>query len=448
MPIVTPNAEAASRSPVSADLFARARKVMPDGNTRLTIFFPPFPPYAAHASGYTVTDADGVQRIDFINNYSSLIHGHCPAPIRKAVGEQITQLFAVGLPTRQEVELAELLCARVASIDHIRFANSGTEAVMLAIKAARAYTGKTKVAKIEGAFHGSYDPTEVSLASTPGDWGPADHPASVALCRGTPASTLDDVVVLPHNDIETARRLIRENDAALAAVIVDPLPSRLSFAAASRDFLAMLREETSRQKSLLVFDEVYSFRLGYGGAQEALGIRPDLTALGKIIGGGLPVGAIGGSKEAMSVFASEDGMPRVVHGGTYNANPMTMAAGLAAMRMLTPDALNRLDGLGERLRTGMREVVKRLGVPATVRGQGSLASLRFSDKPADDYRAMMTDGADLKLAARVHLGLLDEGILCTSTLLFILSTPMNETVIDMLLERLESVLRKQTKAGL
>lgn len=426
----------------SAALFTRAQKVMPGGNSRITIFFPPFPPYAVRGSGCRITDVDGVERIDFVNNYSSLIHGHCPPPVVSAVQHQVERLFAVGLPTEAEIELAELLLARIGSVEQIRFANSGTEAVMFAIKAARAFTGRTKIAKIEGAFHGSYDPSEISLASEPANWGPVDHPASVPLCHGTPVSMLEEVVVIPQNDVETARRLLREHAGHLAAVLIDPLPSRLCYAAPSPEFLTMLREETRQSGALLIFDEVYSFRLGYGGAQGNLGITPDITALGKIIGGGLPVGAVGGSAEVMAVFTSDSGTPRLVHGGTYNANPVTMTAGLAAMRMLTPDSFEQLNRLGNRLRGGMRDVLTRLDVPGTVRGQGSLISLRFSTSTADTYRDIVTDGADMQLADRVHRALLENGVLCTQTMLFILSTPMDETIIDDTLDRFETAVRR------
>ncbi|MCW3836961.1 aspartate aminotransferase family protein [Sphingomonas canadensis] len=424
--------------PRSADLYRRAQQVMPGGNSRVTIFFPPHPPYADHGSGCRITDVDGVERIDFVNNYSSLIHGHCPPAIVEAVRRQVGDLFAVGLPTESEIDLAELITGRVASIEHIRFANSGTEGVMFAVKAARAFTGRPKIAKIEGAFHGSYDPSETSLASTPENWGGIDRPAAVALCHGTPASSLADTVVIPHNNVEVSRRLLREAGEQLAGVLIDPLPSRLHFMGTSPEFLAMLREETERLGALLIFDEVYSFRLGFGGAQEALGIRPDLTALGKIIGGGMPVGAVGGRADVMRVFV--EGGPKLVHGGTYNANPVTMVAGRTAMEMLDREAFARLERLGDRLRAGMAEILARRGIAGTVRGQGSLASIRFSDKPANDYRDIVTDGADMELAARLHRGLLDSGIFCTSTLLFILSTPMDEAVIDTALERIDAVL--------
>ena len=207
----------------------------------------------------------------------------------------------------------------------------------------------------------------------------------------------------------------------------------------------MLREETELLGALLIFDEVYSFRLGFGGAQETLGVCPDLTALGKIIGGGMPVGAIGGRADVMKVFV--EGGPKLVHGGTYNANPITMVAGLTALKLLDSAAFAGLDQLGDRLRSGMTDILKRRGISGLVRGRGSLVSLRLSDKHADDYRGITTDGADMALAQRLHPGLLTNGIFCTSTLLFILSTPMDEAVIDTTLERIDMLLASETGAS-
>ena len=430
-------------APKSESLFYRAQRVMPDGNSRYTIFFPPHPPYAASGQGFSLVDVEGVERIDFINNYSSLIHGHRPPAVVDALKTQIEKLFAAGLPTDLEVEYAEQLCDRIKSVEHIRFTNSGTEAVMLAIKAARAYTGKPKIAKIEGAFHGGYDAAEVSLISSPDNWGPPHRPSSTPLCHGTPASMLSDVIVLPQNDVHAARELLRANADVLAGVIIDPLPSRLSFCGPSTEFLLMLREECDRANALLLFDEVYSLRLGYGGAQEALDFTPDITALGKIIGGGLPVGAVGGRREYMSVFRERDSLPRLVHGGTYNANPLTLVAGKASMNMFTKESIAHLEKLGRRLREGMQKVLDDAGVRGAVRGRSSLVSLRFSDKPVENYRDIVNDGADMALAQAVHRGLLDEGVLCTSSLLFILSTPMDDAVIDATLEKFEAVLKRE-----
>jgi glutamate-1-semialdehyde 2,1-aminomutase len=230
---------------------------------------------------------------------------------------------AFGLPTESEVDLAELLVSRLPSVAQVRFANSGTEAVMMALKAARAHTGRPKIAKCEGAYHGSYDYAEVSLDPTPEAWG-RNAPVSVAYARGTPDNVLADVVTIPFNDTEAAVSLIREHGEGLACVLVDPMPNRAGLAPADRAYLEALRKVTREVGALLIFDEVITFRLGYRGAQGIWNIDPDLTTLGKIIGGGFPVGAIGGHRDVMAVFDPRPGKPALPHGGTFSANPVTM----------------------------------------------------------------------------------------------------------------------------
>ncbi len=238
------------------------------------------------------------------------------------------------------------------SVDQVRFANSGTEAVMMALKAARAFTGRPKIAKCEGAYHGSYDYAEVSLDPTPEAWG-RNAPVSVAYARGTPDNVLADVVTIPFNNAEAAVSLIREHGAELACVLVDPMPNRAGLAPADKSYLEALRQVTREVGALLIFDEVITFRLGYRGAQGFWNIDPDLTTLGKIIGGGFPVGAIGGHKRIHGGVRSAPGKPALPHGGTFSANPVTMRAGLAAMELLDDAAFARLDAIGEAVRCGI-----------------------------------------------------------------------------------------------
>lgn len=282
----------------SALLFERARHVLPGGNSRHSIFFSPYPLYAVRGTGARVTDVDGVERIDFINNYTSLIHGHSHPRIKDAVVDQLGRLTAVGLPTESEICLAELLIERLPSVEQLRFTNSGTEAVMFAIKAARAFTGRPKIAKIEGCYHGSYDFAEISQTATPESWGPAQRPASVPVAAGEPQSVLDEVIILPWNDIAASRALIRKHASSLAAVLIDPMPSRIGMIEIDSGYAAMIREETRSIGALFILDEVLAFRLGYNGAQTRYNITPDITCLAKIIGGGFPVGAVGGSRRS------------------------------------------------------------------------------------------------------------------------------------------------------
>src|SRR5215468_9840628 len=314
----------------SAALWARAQHVMPGGNTRTTVHMAPYPPYAASGAGCWITDVEGDRRLDCLNNYTALIHGHAHPAIVEAASHRLARGTSFPLPTPEEIELAAALAERLPSAEHVRFTNSGSEAVMMAIKGARAHTRRPRIAKFEGAYHGSYDYAEVSLSSTPESWGTLAAPSSTAYSRGTPPAVLDDVVVLPFNHPEHAVARTQQEAGSLAAVVIDPVPNRVGLMPARCDFLEAMREVTRAHGIVLIFDEVISFRVGYHGAQGAFGVVPDMTTLGKIIGGGFPVGAIAGRADAMAVFdPTRGGPPAAPHGGTFNANPVTMAAGLA-----------------------------------------------------------------------------------------------------------------------
>nr|MBA3415017.1 aspartate aminotransferase family protein [Chloroflexia bacterium] len=333
----------------SARLHQRALRVMPGGNTRTTVHRDPYPPYAAKGYGQTIVDVEGQERIDFLNNYTSLIHGHAHPDVVAAVVDQVHRGSSFGLPTRHEVDLAELLVDRIASVDQVRFTNSGTEAVMMALQAARAYTGRPMIAKFEGAYHGAYDFAAVSTSIPAGQAGDAE-PAATPHAVGTPDAVVDGVAVARYNDIEGLERVVARHKDRLAAVLVDLMPWRMGLIAAEAAFVHALREMTRAHGILLIVDEVITLRVAPGGAQALYGVTPDLTTMGKVIGGGFPVGAVGGRAEVMAVFDPRGGQPKVPHGGTFTANPVTMAAGLATMRKLTPDAYRRLDEHGAELR--------------------------------------------------------------------------------------------------
>jgi glutamate-1-semialdehyde 2,1-aminomutase len=414
---------------VSRTMYNRALASLPGGNTRTTVFMKPFPIYAARGEGCRVWDVDGNEFIDCINNFTSLIHGHAHPSLIEAATRQLSVGSAFGLPTESEIDLAELLVSRLPSVEQVRFANSGTEAVMMALKAARAFTGRPKIAKCEGAYHGSYDYAEVSLDPPPDAWG-RNAPVSVAYAKGTPDNVLADVVTIPFNDTEAAVSLIREHGSELACVLVDPMPNRAGLAPADKAYLNALREITREVGALLVFDEVITFRLGYSGAQGLWGIDPDLTTLGKIMGGGFPVGAIAGRKEVMSVFDPRWGKPALPHGGTFSANPVTMRAGLAAMQLLDEAAFTRLNVIGEAVREGINEAFRRNGVPGGTVGLGSLLKIHFADRPIRDYRSAYMTEQETKRQAVFNLGLLNRGVLAASYGLMALSTPMTDADVD------------------
>ncbi|BBK40624.1 aspartate aminotransferase family protein [Allostella vacuolata] len=417
----------------SQALFERALEVMPGGSTRATIFMHPHPPYAAHGQGSRIVDVDGNVIVDFTNNFFSAIHGHANPAIVAAVAETAARGISFGLPTEVEVDLAEHICARAPALETIRFSNSGSEAVLSAIKAARAYTGRPAIAKIEGAYHGSYDHVEVSLDSRPGDWGDG-APAGTKYARGTPDAVLGDTVVIPFNDPVAAVRLLEAHGDRLAALLIDPLPSRVGLVPASREFVAAIRETTRRLGIVLVVDEIICFRLSHAGAHPLWDLEPDLVTLGKIIGGGLPIGAVAGRRDIMAMFDVRPGKAAVPHGGTFTANPVTMAAGLASLRQLDAAAYDRLNGLGDRLRRGLADAIGRAGMPAQVTGMGSMFRIHPHDRPVSDYRSSYPTDAEKALMARLHPWLLEAGYLLTPNLSGALSTPMTEADVDGLAE--------------
>jgi glutamate-1-semialdehyde 2,1-aminomutase len=413
----------------SQKLYDRALSSLPGGNTRTTVFMKPYPIYAARGEGCRVFDVDGNSYIDCINNFTSLIHGHAHPVLIEAATRQLALGSAFGMPTESEVELAELIAARLPSVEQVRFTNSGTEAVMMALKAARAFTSRPKIAKCEGAYHGSYDYAEVSLDPTPDTWG-RNAPVSVAYAKGTPEKVLSDVLTIPFNDAEAAVSLIREHGAELACVLVDPMPNRAGLAPADQSYLEALRQVTREVGALLVFDEVITFRVGYRGAQGVWGIDPDLTTLGKIIGGGFPVGAVGGRKEFMAVFDPRVGKPALPHGGTFSANPVTMRAGLAAMELLDEAAFVRLDAIGNAVRSGIDDAFRKHGVPGGTVGLGSLLKIHFADHPVRDYRSAWLTDAETRRQSAFHRALINRGVLAAPNGLMALSTPMTDADIE------------------
>jgi len=408
----------------SRRLFERAGKVMPGGNTRTTVFIDPFPIYAARGEGCRVWDVDGNAYYDCINNFTSMIHGYGQPDVVAAVAGQLPYGTAFGAPTLSEIELAELLVARLPSVERIRFTNSGTEGVMMAIKAARAYTGRPRIVKIEGAYHGSYDFAEVSLDSSPADWG--DMPASTAYARGTPRGVLEDVLVVPFNDIEALRAVFTAHGETIAGVLIDPMPNRAGLIPARRDYLDAAVEAAHAAGALVILDEVISFRLGYAGAQGLWGVEPDLTALGKIIGGGFPVGAVGGRAEIMAVFDPTQGKPALPHGGTFTANPVTMQAGLASMRALMAESFSHLDRIGTLVREGTNASLRAHRLAGQCVGLGSLFKVHFTAIPVTDYRSVYPGAAERRKLDAFHKGLLGRGVLSASYGLFALSTPMTD----------------------
>ena len=426
----------------SALLYRRALELMPGGVSRNTVLRKPHPLYADHASGCRVTDIEGVERIDFANNMASLIHGHAHPAIVAAVSEQLEKGTAFMLATEVEIRYAEHLLGRNAGFEKLRFVNSGTEAVMAGVKASRAYTGRARIAKVEGAYHGQYDYAEVSQTSSPANWGAADSPSSIAVAHGTPPAALADVVVIPFNDPERALAILDRHKGELACVLLDLMPHRVGLRPAAAEFVGALREWTETDGALLLLDEVITFRSEFGGAQTGYDLTPDLTAMGKLIGGGFPVGAIAGRAAVMDVMNPLADQVLFPHSGTFSANPVTMTAGLAAMELFDEAAVARLNALTLRARQGIEEAIRTTGVKACVTGGGSMLRLHLKESPPNDYRAAFATAQEQRQLAVLLDHLFDAGLMMINTCSVALSTVMTEAEVDLLVAAMRGGLEK------
>ena len=366
-----------ARTPRSRELFERATGSIPGGSTRTTVYTAPYPPYVASGAGLRILDVDGNAYRDFLGNYTSLILGHAHPAVVAAVEAQVRRGSAFSAPTETEVELAEEIRGRVPSIERLRFTSSGTEATMFAIRAARAFTGRSLIAKFDHSYHGTHDGVMAGTAGVPG-----------------PMSDL--VVELPWGDPDGVEAMLRGREGDLAAIIIEPVQGAGGVRAPEPGFLPFLRSFTERHGALLIFDEIISFRVAPGGVQGLVGIRPDLTTLGKIIGGGYPLAAFGGRAEVMEIFDARR-LGAVSHGGTFNGNPVGAAAGLATLRALTPDVYARLDALGGRLGSAIALEIEREGVDARVTVVGSLFQV-FTGTGVSAFATGVAGGPTLFLA--------------------------------------------------
>ncbi|HET7727541.1 MAG TPA: aspartate aminotransferase family protein [Candidatus Limnocylindrales bacterium] len=383
-----------ARTAGSRERFERAARSIPGGSTRTTTFSPPYPPFIDHASGAYEWDVDGNRYLDLLGNYTSLILGHAHPAVVEAVRRQLERGSAFAAPTELEVELAEELRRRLPSLERVRFTNSGTEATMFAIRLARAVTGRPLVARFDRSYHGTHDGVVLPAAGVPD------------AIRGL---TID----LPWGDSDAVAQALAGREAQVAAIIVEPVQGAGGLRPATAGFLQALRALATRHGIVLVFDEIICFRIGPHGAQGAFGVEPDLTTLGKIVGGGHPLAAFGGRADLMDRFDARrpDALP---HGGTFNGNPVAAAAGLATLRTLTPDVYARLDALGARLEDGMRGRLAATGVPFDLVRVASLFQLRLGvGEPAD-----------------LFLGLLAGGVHVAPRGMGALSTPVSEADVD------------------
>jgi glutamate-1-semialdehyde 2,1-aminomutase len=416
----------------SSAIAERVQRVMPGGDTRSVTFYTPFPLALVRGEGHRVWDADGNEFIDVLNNYTALVHGHAAPAIVRAIQDQAPNGTVFPAPSELQAELAERICERVASVERVRFTNSGTEAVLQAIRIARAVTGRDDIVKADGGYHGSWEQVPMSLAQSHGHVAEDDRAAPVARGTGIPRAVQDLVHMVRYNDVASLEATMREQGGRVAALIFEPVLGE-GVIPGDPTFFAAARRLADEHGALLVLDEVVTARLAWGGHQSELGVEPDLTTFGKVIGGGLPVGAVGGRHEIMAAFD-----PRrrgyVSHSGTFNGNPMTMAAGRASLDLLTAEEIDRINAMGERLAEGLRRGFRSAGVDGGVTAYGSFLHLHF-DSPVS-----IRSFDDVNLAspglAQMHRACLNEGVYLAPRGMLNLSTAMDDGVVDELVERM------------
>lgn len=394
------------RTPRSAAMGPRAQKVMPAGDTRAAGYHTPYPLTLRAAHGHTLIDIDDNEYIDLSNNFTSLAHGHGYAPIVDAVSKVIGAGTAWPARNNTQIELAELICSRVPSVELVRFCNSGSEANMLALHVARTHTGRHKALMAKFGYHGSH---EVFEAGTFGNEGEKAWPHTITATWG---------------DADEFERVLAEQGHEIAAVFLEGAMGSSGLVSAPPEFFRRVIDATHRAGAVFVLDEVITLRMSEGGHQANLGITPDLTTMGKIIGGGYPVGAVGGNAELMSLLDPSRG--KIFHSGTFNGNPVTTAAGIPSLGNLTVQRIDRMAELAERLDTRLAASAATAGLAYSSRRIGSLINVYFTPE-APAANLMRADADTMRL---VHLASMNHGLYFASRGLLVLSTVMDEAVID------------------
>jgi glutamate-1-semialdehyde 2,1-aminomutase len=427
-----PEAEAiigqyASRTPRSRAHCDIAKGVLPGGSTRRAVYFEPYPTYIESGQGCHVFDVDGNRYIDFSNNYTSLIHGHGHPAVVEAVQAQICKGTLYGSPTACQHELAAMLCDRIPSVERVRYCNSGTEATMMAMRLARAFSGKDVILKMDGGYHGTHDFAEINITASAE---PELRPPVRKESQGIPDCILQAMMVVPFNDLDAVEETLSAYAHRIAGIIVEPMMNAGGLVPACKGYLSGLRRLADQYDVLLIFDEVVTFRLSLGGWQLLEQVMPDITTLGKIIGGGFPVGAISGRAEVMEMFNPAH-PASLKHSGTFNGNNVSMVAGIATLKHYGQDEIDRINGLGERLRQGIRAAFTAHGLQVNVTGRGSLAYIHWTGQEiataSDSARAAKAAGQLLMLT---QIGLLNHGIWVPYRGEWAVSTPMREREVD------------------
>ncbi len=392
------------KAPISNELFQRAQHSIPGGVNSPVRAFKAVggnPRFMVSAKGPYMFDEDGNQYIEFINSWGPMILGHASEIVQAAVQEAIPNSLSFGAPTRKEIEIAELIISMVPSVEKVRMVNSGTEATMSAIRVARGYTGRSKIIKFEGCYHGHGDSFLIAAGSGAITLGVPDSP-------GVTKGVALDTLTAPYNDLDAVKTLVAANAGEVAAIILEPVAGNMGLVLPKSEFLQGLRQLCDEAGIVLIFDEVMTgFRLSPGGAQQLLGVTPDMTTLGKIIGGGMPVGAYGGKKELMDYVAPAG---PVYQAGTLSGNPIAMSAGMAMLQHLkqSPETYQQLEQTTTNIVNGIKENMQKLGLKYTINQIGSMFSIFFTTEAVTDFESAKT--SDTALFGRYFNAMLNRGI--------------------------------------
>ncbi|MDF2566714.1 MAG: hemL [Oscillospiraceae bacterium] len=388
----------------SLELFNKAKEIIPGGVNSPVRAFKSVglnPPFIQKGKGSKIYDVEGNEYIDYVCSWGPMVLGHLHPQVQKAVEDAVKDGLTFGAPTEREVEIAQLICDAVPSIEMVRLVSSGTEAVMSALRLAKGYTGRQYIVKFSGCYHGHTDSMLVKAGS-------GLLTAGIPDSNGVSSDTAGNTLIAEYNNIESVKILFEQFGEQIAAIIVEPIAGNMGVVNATREFLEYLREITTKNGSLLIFDEVISgFRASYGGAQALFGILPDLTTLGKIIGGGMPCGAYGGSKEIMSMIAP---VGSVYQAGTLSGNPISTAAGIATLKVLKQDEkiYQRISQKADVLVDAYRTAAKKYGVDVVINQAGSVFTVFFTNHSVVDYQSALT--SDTKLFAMYFKEMLSQGI--------------------------------------
>jgi len=395
------------RTPRCRQAHARAERTLPLGVGSNFRIYEPYPIFVRDGLGGRIHDLDGNEYLDFNLCFGALMAGHCHPAVIRAVEERLHQGTMFGMPHELEAELAEEITARFP-VDQVRFGSSGTEATMHALRLARGYTGRDRILKAEGGYHGVHDAVMVSVKPKPPQFGDPENPTPVASSAGVPASTVSDTLVAPFNNLAAAERLFARHPDEIAAVIVEPIMMNVGICMPEEGYLEGLRDLCTRYSALLVFDEVKTgAKLARGGACEYFGIKPDIVCLAKSIGGGFPLAAYAARREIMDVIAQY----KVFHAGTYNTNPVVMAAGIATFRdVLTPAAYEHINRLNQRLVEGHNRIMQKEDLDAYCIGCGANGAVMLYPKPVRNYRDWLK--IDVDLWKHYWFGMVNRGVLC------------------------------------